>query len=256
MSVPAKLYWFPMSHPGMAAKAMLEFKGVPFETVDVLVGAQKVHLRLAGFRAGTVPALKIDGRRVQGSLAIPRALERIAPEPPLYPADPGLRARVEEAEVWGEREIQNAPRLLIRWGLTRDPGLRRWLAEAAGMPVPALAARTSVPVARYYAHAIGADEAAARRALEGLPAMLDRADALLADGTLTTDPPNAATFQILSSVRALDEFTDVQPHTAGRPSTRAAHELFPDYPGPVPPFLPREWLQELPAASSAGAVTS
>jgi glutathione S-transferase len=248
MSAPAKLYWFGLSHPGMAAKAMLELKGIPYESVDVLVGAQKVHLRLAGFRAGTVPALKLDGRRVQGSLAIPRALERIAPEPPLYPADPALRARVEEAEAWGERELQNVPRLLIRWGLLGDPGLRRWLAEAAGMPAPALAARTSVPVARYYARAIGADEVAARRALAEMPGMLDRADALLGDGTLTTAPPNAATLQILSSVRALDEFTDLQPTTAGRPSTRAAHELFPDYPGPVPPFIPRAWLEELPAA--------
>ena len=256
MSAPAKLYWFPMSHPGMAAKAMLELKGVPYETVDVLVGAQKLHLRLAGFRAGTVPALKIDGRRVQGSLAIPRALEQIAPEPPLYPADPGLRARVQEAEAWGERELQNAPRLMLRWGLLGDPGLRRWLAEAAGMPAPALAARTSVPVAHYYARAIGADEAAARRAVAELPGMLDRADALLADGTLTITPPNAATFQILSSVRALDSFEDLRPQLAGRPSTAAARELFPDYPGPVPPFIPRPWLDELPAAGVESAPAS
>lgn len=253
MTTTAKLYWFPMSHPGMAAKAMLELKGVPYETVDVLVGAQVVHLRLAGFRAGTVPALKLDGRRVQGSLAIPRALERIAPEPALYPSDSALRARVEEAEAWGERELQNAPRLMLRWGLISDPGLRRWLAGAAGMPVPAIAARTSVPVARYYARAIGADEAAARRALNDLPAMLDRADGLLADGTLTTTSPNAATFQILSSVRALDSFEDLRPMMSGRPSQLAARELFPDYPGPVPPFIPRAWLEELPVAAGESA---
>jgi glutathione S-transferase len=253
MTTNAKLYWFPMSHPGMAAKAMLELKGVPFETVDVLPGSQRIHLRLAGFRDGTVPALKLDGRRVQGSLAIPRALEKVAPLPPLYPADPQERARVEEAEAWGERELQNAPRLLIRWGLVRDHDLRRWLAEQSGMPVPAVAARTSVPVARYYARAIGADEGAARQALMQLPSMLDRADALLADGTLATSPPNAATLQILASVRALDEFADLQPQTAGRPSTVAAHELFPDYPGPVPPFIPRAWLDQLPAAASGAA---
>ena len=255
MSAPAKLYWFPMSHPGMAAKAMLELKGVPYETVHVLPGAQKIHLRLAGFRAGTVPALKLDGRRVQGSLAIPRALERIAPEPPLYPADPGLRARVEEAEAWGEREIQNAPRLMIRWGLVTSHELRRWFARDAGMPAPSLAAYTSVPVARYYARAIGADEAAARRAAEELPGMLDRADALLADGTLTTSPPNAAALQILSSVRAMDAFEDLRPQLAGRPSQAAARELFPDYPGPVPPFLPQEWLRELPTRSGARATS-
>ena len=255
MSVTAKLYWFPLSHPGMAAKAMLELKGIPFETVEILPGAQKIHLRLAGFSAGTVPALKLDGRRVQGSLAIPRALEQIAPEPALYPHDPELRRRVEEAEAWGEREIQNAPRLLIRWGLVHDPRLRLWLAEAGGMPAPALAARTSVPVARYYAHAIGADEAAAHRALRELPGMLDRADGLLEDGTLATSPPNAAALQILASVRALDSFIDLQPQLAGRPSTSAAQELFPDYPGGSPPFIPSAWLEELPAPAGAGAGT-
>jgi len=250
MSSRAKLYWFPMSHPGMAAKAMLELKEIPFETVEILPGAQKIHLRLAGFRAGTVPALKLDGRRVQGSLAIPRALERLAPQPPLYPADPDLRRRVEEAEAWGERELQNAPRLIIRWGLVHDHDLRRWFAEDAGMPVPAVAAHTSVPVARYYAHAIGADEAAARAAFEGLPAMLDHAGSLLADGTLTTDPPNAATLQILASVRAIDSFADLQPLLAGRPSRAAALELFPDYPGPVPPFIPSAW-RAVPEARGA-----
>jgi len=253
MSANVKLYRFPMSHPGMAAKAMLELKGIPFETVNVLPGSQKIHLRAAGFRDGTVPAVKIDGRRVQGSLAIPRALEQLAPEPPLYPADPDMRARVEEAEAWGERELQNAPRLIIRWGLVSDHALRRWFARDAGMPAPSIAAYTSVPVARYYARAIGADEAAARRALEGLPAMLDRADALLADGTLTTSPPNAATLQILASVRAIDSFSDLRPLLAGRPSRSVAHELFADYPGPVPPFIPRAWLDELPAP--VGGVT-
>ncbi len=252
MSDPAKLYWFPLSHPGMAVKAMLELKEIPFETVEILPGAQKIHLRLAGFRAGTVPALKLDGRRVQGSLAIPRALEQLAPQPPLYPADPDLRRRVEEAEAWGERELQNAPRLIIRWGLVHDHDLRRWFAEDAGMPVPAVAAHTSVPVARYYAHAIGADEAAARRAVADLPGMLARADALLADGTLATAQPNAATLQILSGVRALDSFADLEPQLSGRPSTAAARELFPDYPGPVPAFIPPAWL-EAPAAAGLGA---
>ncbi|HTQ68680.1 MAG TPA: glutathione S-transferase N-terminal domain-containing protein [Solirubrobacteraceae bacterium] len=254
MSARAKLYWFPVSHPAMAVKAMLELKAIPFETVEVLPGSQRIHLRLAGFRHGTVPALKLDGRRVQGSLAIPRALEQAVPEPPLYPADPALRARVEEAEAWGERELQNAPRLLIRRGLVDDHDLRRWFAGSAGMPAPGLAAYTSVPVTRYYARAIGADEAAARGALRQLPAMLDRADALLADGTLATDPPNAATLQILASIRAIDSFADLQPLTSGRPVTLAARELFPDYPGPVPPFVPSAWLGEVLAAR-AGAAT-
>ena len=98
---------------------------------------------------------------------------------------------------------------MFRWGLVNDLGLRRWFGEDAGFPLPALAARLSGPTARYYARVVGADANAARRALSGLEDMLDRVDALLADGTLRTDPPNAAALQVLSTIRALDAFSDL-----------------------------------------------
>lgn len=71
---------------------MLERKGVDYELATVLPGTQRIHLRLAGFRGGTVPALKLDGRRVQGSHNIARALERFRPQPLL--CSPWARARV------------------------------------------------------------------------------------------------------------------------------------------------------------------
>ena len=58
---------------------MLDLKGVEYELTEVLPGPQRIHLRLVGFRGGTVPALKLDGRRVQGSRGIARALERPGP---------------------------------------------------------------------------------------------------------------------------------------------------------------------------------
>lgn len=238
----AKLYWFAASHPAMAARKMLELKGIDFDEVTVLPGTQRLHLRAAGFRGGTVPALKLDGRRVQGSRALARALDAHAPEPPLFPSEPPARTRVEEAELWGERELQPVPRVLMRWGLVHDLRLRRWLAEGSGMPLPGLSGRASAPVARYYARAIGADESSARRALEQLPAMLNRCDALLEEGTLRADAPNAAALQILSSVRALDAFSDLHDRVGVRPAAAAARQVFPEYPGPVPAFLPREWL--------------
>jgi hypothetical protein len=86
--VAARLYWFRVSHPAQSAGAMLDLKGVDYELATVLPGMQRVHLRLVGFRGGTVPALKLDGRRVQGSRRIARALdafadlhERVAPHP-------------------------------------------------------------------------------------------------------------------------------------------------------------------------------
>jgi glutathione S-transferase len=239
--VTAKLYWFPLSHPAQAARKALELKGVEFESVNVMPGMQRIHLRLAGFRDGTVPALKLDGRRVQGSLRITRALDELTPDPLLFPDDPPARARVEEAEAWGERELQPVPRRIIRWGIVNDMSLRRWLAGESKLPAPGLAARTSGPAARYYAHVAGADEAAVRRDLAALPDLLDRADALLADGTLDPERPNAATLQILASVRALDGFTDLVGEVHDRPSAAAARDLFPAFSAGVPPFIPSGW---------------
>jgi glutathione S-transferase len=244
--VATKLYWFPLSHPAQAAHKALQLKGIEFESVNVMPGMQRIHLRLVGFRDGTVPALKLDGRRVQGSRQISRALEQLVPEPPLFPHDPALRTRVDDAEAWGERELQPVPRRIIRWGIVNDMGLRRWLAEQSHLPMPNVAARTSGPAARYYARVVGADEAAVRRDLIALPRLLDTADALLADGTLSTDQPNAATLQVLASVRSLDSFTDLAELVGNRPSAAAARELFPAFSEPIAPFLPPEWLPSGP----------
>src|SRR5437763_437523 len=119
---------------------MLEQKEISFRSVAVLPGMQRVQLRLVGFRGGTVPALKLDGRHIQGSRQIARALDELEPDPPLFPASPELRALVEDAERWGDEELQNVPRRIFRWGLVRDLSLRRWLSAASGIPAPGVAA--------------------------------------------------------------------------------------------------------------------
>ena len=224
---------------------MLELKGIEIEDASVLPGMQRVQLRLVGFRRGTVPALKLDGRRVQGSRQIARFLEEVQPEPSLFPSDPDLRREADEAERWGDEVLQDVPRRIFRWALVRHVDLRAWLAAASGLPAPALTARLSGLNARYYARLASADEEAVRSDVEQLPATLDHADKLLADGVLSTDPPNAAALQVLCSVRALDVFTDLHDAVSKHPSAAEAARLFPDQPGPIPPFLPREWLAEL-----------
>jgi glutathione S-transferase len=236
-----------VSHPSQAARAMLELKGLDFRLVNVIPTGQRFHLRLAGFRGGTVPALKLGRRRVQGSRVIARVLDDVRPDPPLFPADPVLRAAVEEAERWGEAELQPVPRRLARWAAGRQPELRRWVAEHQRMPLPGLVAATSGPMTRWYGRANEldgriADEPGIRADVAALPGLLDHVDALIADGTMALDPPNAATLQILASVRALVAMHDLDPYTEGRASTRASHELFPSYPDPFPAALPREWM--------------
>src|SRR6266511_3348945 len=80
---------------------MLERKGIEHKTVWLLPGLWPFLLRTRGFRGGTVPAMKIDGRRLQSSRAISRALEEVKPDPPLFPADPERRHTLRHAPIRG-----------------------------------------------------------------------------------------------------------------------------------------------------------
>lgn len=230
------------SHPAHAARLMLEHKGIDHRVVDLMPGLHAPVVRAAGFPGGTVPALRIDGRHVQGSRAIALELDALVPEPPLFPADPVARAAVVAAERWGEEVLQPLPRRLIRWGLVHDHGLRTWMAGDIGLPVPRAAAVTLLPLAVIFARIAGADDDAVRRDLQDLPGHLDHVDALLADGVIGGPDLNAADCQILTSVRFLVGATDLAPLLAGRPCREAALALRPDFPGPMPAFLPAAWL--------------
>ena len=245
-----RLYSMALSHPSQAVRKMIELKGVEYKLVGVFPFNQRIHMRLVGFRAGTVPGVKLDGRRVQGSREIARVLDELWPEPPLFPADPELRNRVEEAERWGEEQLQPIPRRIGRYGAVHEPEVLRWGAQVSHLPAPSVIARIAVPMARYYARTIEEDgrratDASVRADLEALPALLDHVEKLSADGILATDPPNAATLQIFSSLRLLDALTDLHDLIGERPPVKAARQLFPDYPSGLPRFLPQEWLEPL-----------
>ena len=89
----AKLYVIPGSHPSRSAMLMLERKGIPYKRVDLIPVVSKGVLKAQRFDGITVPALKLDGRRVQGSREIARELDHVQPEPPLLPADPEKRIK-------------------------------------------------------------------------------------------------------------------------------------------------------------------
>jgi glutathione S-transferase len=235
-----KLYAVGLSHPSRAVRAMLAHKGIEYDLASIPPGAQPVVLRLAGFRGRTVPALKVDGRRIQGSVAISRALEELKPDPPLFPAD--RREAVEEAEAWGERELQPLPRRFFRWGVAHRPHLARWLARQSRLPAPAVVGTASMPVARYFARLSRANDESMRAGIERIPEVLDHVDALIADGTIGQDEPTAADFQIASSVAVLLGFTDLHDVVHGRPAAELAERLFPKPVAEMPPFLPGEWL--------------
>ena len=238
-----KLYALPFSHPSIAARLMLERAGVPHEVVDLPLALHPVFLRARGFPGNTVPALVLDGRKVQGSLSISRALEARGPAGILFPVEPDARARVEEAERWGEAILQPVPRRLFRWALAGNPALRRRILERAGLPLAAITARVMKPVVTRFARASHANDATVRADMEELGGLLDRVDALIAEGTIGGAEPNAADFQIATSVAAMLAFEDFLPMIEGRPAAELAGRIVPPYPGRIPPLLPAEWRQ-------------
>jgi glutathione S-transferase len=201
---------------------------------------------LTGFGAGTVPALRLDGLRVQGSRAIARAVDESWPHPPLFPTDLAARARVEEIETWGDGPMQDVARRIILWALARSAAGRRASVEGARfqIPLPApLAAPVGWPLLRLDAALNGATAKAVRSDLASLPEMLDRVDAWIAGGELGASPPTAADYQLAGSLRMLLTVEDLGPLFDGRVAEALARRLIPTYPGHVPAgVLPAAWL--------------
>ena len=236
----------PASHPSITAALMLERKGIPYKRTDLLPTISKPVLRAAGFPGITVPALRIDGARVQGSRLIARELERRVPNPPLFPADPEARAAVEEAERFGDEELQHPIRQLLWWGFKHDKEPLRSYSEGAhiGLPI-GLAMKTAAPIVAMSARFNEADDANAQAALAALPALLDRVDALIAAGTIGGPEPNAADFQIATSIGLAMTMADLRPAIESRPAAALAERIVPHYPGHTPPIFPAAWLDPL-----------
>ncbi|HET6449011.1 MAG TPA: hypothetical protein VFG31_07860, partial [Conexibacter sp.] len=142
-------------------------------------------------------------------------------------------------ERWGEADLQMVPRRIMRYVFAHDNGARARVARDLGLPLPTLLGALNMPIARWTAARVNADEAAARAQMESLRATLDRVDALIADGTIG-DPaaPNAADFQIAPSIRSLNAIGDLAPLLAGRPCDALSRRLLPRFQEVSEPMLP------------------
>jgi glutathione S-transferase len=245
----ARLYAGPASHPSKAAALMLDHKGIEFETSWLLLLLGRFILRLRGFSGGTVPALDVANRRVQGSRQISRVLDELVPEPLLFPADPSLRRAVEAAECFGERELQNLARRIVVWSMRQrsDLAIEQLSAarkiDGARFTINSRMMRlTSKPVVSWYARQIGADDKTVRADLERLPGLLDRIDELVATGVLGGQVTNAADFQIATSLGQLMTVDELHGYIEPRPAGQLSRRLVPDYPGRSSGILPPEWL--------------
>lgn len=242
----------PGSHPARTVAMMLELKGVEYKRVDLMPVIHKGVLKALRFPGTTVPALKLDGRRIQGSREISRELDRLIPEPPLFPADPAARTEVERAEQWGEEVLQDAARRILWNAIQRDRSPLASYSEGARLGIPiGLAVKTAGPIVAAEVRFNEATDERVRADLAGLPGMLQRIDDWIEEGVLGADPPNAADLQIATSLRLMMTLQDLRATIASRPAGELAMRVVPDYPGEAPPILPSAWLEGLRTPAAA-----
>ena len=139
-AVPA-LWHLKVSNYNEKARWALDYKGLPHVRNAVEAGRhQKVAKKLSG--GTTLPVLQADGRVLGDSTEIIAELERIRPQPGLYPSDPAERRRALEFEDHFDEELGPYSRLLAVHHAFKDkrlgfdmfvpdmPALRRTVASA------------------------------------------------------------------------------------------------------------------------------
>ena len=179
---------------------------------------------------GTVPALNADGRRVSTNHGIARFLDERHPDPPLFPADAERRSAVEEAEAWANETLQmEARRIPMAWAV-REPAAAARLSADGRLGYllyrRELVRRVVFPqIAR---RIFRAGRGAEREIMAGLPALLDRVDALIADGVIGGEQLNAADFMVAPSLALILYRPDVRPLFEGRPALELVDRLLPE----------------------------
>ena len=231
------LHVLPPSHPCLAVEAALKLKGIEYERVAMEPGKQMEKMAaIYGEGNTTVPGMLVDDEPVHGSRAIYEKLDELQAEPVLLDGAP-----VEEAEAWGDSELQDLGRRLPWGALHFRPEAMGTFGGADPLDPPGTDFAMKYVHATWKYHRITAVKLA--EDLQGLPEKLDHVDALIADGTIGGEQPNAADLQIASTLRILLCLDDLAPLMGGRPLEELARRLFPDYPGRVPTgAFPAGWV--------------
>jgi glutathione S-transferase len=240
-----KLYMFPGSNSVMTGQLMLDHKGIDYTEVKVMPGPHAFIMLALGFETMGVPAVKFNGRRVQGTRWIARYLDELVPARPLFPADPVARKAVEDAERWGE-EFQNATRRIFYFIARRDRQAFTSLMAHRRSPPMRVALRIGRPlIIRLATGAHRASDAAGREDLELLGERLDQIDAWIAQGILNGSELNAADFQIAPNISGLLLSDDLAPYIRDRPAAAFAERVAPGYAGHLAAVIPADALAPL-----------
>lgn len=240
----ARLYVVNGSHPCATVERALQLKGIAYEITEFPPPMHSAIMR-ARFGTRTVPLLKLDGEKISGSRAILAKLDALVPEPALYPSDPDLRAKVLEAERWGDENLQALTRRILWPTFKANPAAMATYSTGSKLPaIPVPVLKVIAPVATRIEMKLNeATPDTYGPDVRSVPAACDRIDGWIAEGVLGGETPNAADLQIATSVRLLMTLNDLRPAIEARPAGQLALRLFPDFPGDTPAgSIPAELL--------------
>lgn len=120
------LYDWPASPFCLKARAILDYKRVPYVRIPVL-GPAALKVRRRG-GVGKFPALDIDGRLIVDSTDIAHEIETLFPHPAILPATPRERALCHALEDWADEALYFIG-LYFQWW---DPAGAKMVPQAFG----------------------------------------------------------------------------------------------------------------------------
>lgn len=248
------LYVILGSHACRSGSLMLEHKRIAHRRVVLPTGAHPLLVRALGFpghrepirsvdgathgslalldRLGTVPALRCGSERVQTNLAIAQFLERVRPEPPLFPADAEQRRAVEQAQEWGDGPFQMAARRIVLAGARHGlDALRDRAGDGRLGPLLAKSERSRTINSEIAARMIfRANPQSETELLAELSSLLDRIDGWIEAGVLDGAELNAADLMIAPSLALIAYRLDVRAQIEVRPAWAWLERVLPEPP--------------------------
>jgi glutathione S-transferase len=183
-----RLLHFRVSHYNEKVRWALDYKGWPHVRSALVPGFHVARVRrLSG--QSELPVLEIDGRVVVGSSPIIAEIERLRPEPPLFPVEPADRARAMALQKFFDDEVAPDLRRLF-WStyLSRPADCARMATDGSARATR-LAWRALLPALRpLFRRNMGIDAERLGAARKRLGAYLDRLESEIgASGYLVGD---------------------------------------------------------------------
>ena len=118
-----ELYQFEASHYSEKVRLLLDYKQLPYQTIEVTPGLGQIDLyRMSGQRQ--VPVLKDGDEVVPDSSAIARYLERKYPERPVIPVTPKEKGLCLMMEAWADESIGLNARKAMIGAFNQHPNFR------------------------------------------------------------------------------------------------------------------------------------